>query len=463
MTRYSVYFPVLILITVLLASPVVTSHTGVLIPSSSGQATSPQTSIAIEAPNDITPPPPGTPDWRNVKALVEYFYNDSVNVSWKGKPWALYISPFRFLTDWTDNGTIEGGVWPGNPGNATIDAKIGNNETTSEEVADFLNFTMENYVRFASWPSLSIFNFDDYENETHWVFEDAIASSEEFLNTTFHLVSNGTAFLADGFNATGIVQNATQWRILMHWNDTGGGLEFSYTMRNATKLQGADYIFSLARAFGQATPLTLSGNASLTIQAPYDRVVYNATPSYLYPNVSFPQFPIGEEYFVINETDQDFDLLIKFRQSTGGLEITRNISSNSIARGQTVVINVTFFNTGTRPLYNIEVRDLSSILSGAFDLVSGSASLVLSSLAAGESVTMQYVLMALQQGTFILEGAEISATDVLDYEYFRSTSTDTITVGAGLLSSEIFLMIIAVGFIVLVIILVILRWRFRRL
>ena len=462
MTRYSVYFPVLILVTVLIASPLVAPHTGVPIPSTSEQITSLRTSLTMVASSDRAPPPPGVPDWRDVTVQTHYFYNDSVNVSWKGSPWWTVSSPYNPLFNWTDNGTIVGGVWPGNPGNATIDVMIGTNDTTSEEVTDFLNYTMENYVRFTSWPSLSIFNFDDYENETHWVFEDAIASSEELLNTTFHLVSNATAFLADGFNATGIAENVTQWRVFMQWNETGSALEFSYTIRNATLLQGDDYVFSLARAFGRTTPLTLTGNGTIRIQAPFDRMVLNGTPSHLYPGVTFPQFPIGEDYYYLNETDQDFDLVIRFRQSTGGLSIIREVSSSSIARGQTVVINVTFVNTGTRPLHDIYVDDLSSILCGAFAMVSGSASLVKSYLAGGEAFSMQYVLVALQQGVFQFDGAEITATDILQNAYFRSTSTITITVVAGLLSSEISLIIIAIGFVALVIIIILLRWRLRK-
>ncbi len=461
MTRYSVYFPVLILVTILIVSPLMAPQNGALIPSSEDN-TSILTSLPLAA-SDERAPPRAVPNWRNADVTAQYFYNDSANVSWEGNPWATPTSPLRYLLDWTDNGTIIGGVWPGNPGNATIDVKIGNNETTSEEVTDFLNFTMENYVRFTSWPSLSIFNFDDYENETHWVFEDAITSTEELLNTTFHLINNATAFLADGFNATGIAENATRWRVYMQWNETGSALKFSYTIRNATLLQGDDYVFSLSRAFGRITPLTLSGNGSLTIQAPYDRIVFNATPSHLYPGITFPHFPIGEEKYYINENNQDFDIVIKFQQSTGGLDIIREVvSGNTIARGQTVVVNVTFTNTGSRPLHDIFVSDLSSLLSGAFALASGSASLDHPYLAGGESVTMQYVLIALQPGVFEFEGAEITATDVLQNDYFRSTSAVTITVGAGLLSSEITLIIIAVGIVAIVIVILLVRWRLRK-
>ncbi len=461
MTRHSVYLPVLILISILLASPLVTPQTGVPICPSSEQATSLRTSLTTVTSRN-TVPPPAIPNWQSANVATQFFYNDSAIVSWEGNPWSITSSPLRYLLDWTDNGTIIGGVWPGNPGNATIDVKIGNNDTTSEEVTDFLNFTMENYVKFTSWPSLSIFNFDDYENETHWVFEDSIASSEEFLNNTFYLVDNATAFLADGFNATGIAANATQWRVYMQWNGTSSALEFSYTIRNATLLQGDDYVFSLARAFGQVSPMTLSGNGTLTMRAPYDRVVYNATPSHLYPNITFPYFPIGEEVFYVNETDQDFDIVVRYQQSTGGLDITREVISETVARGQTIVVNVTFTNTGSRPFHNIYLNDLSSLLSGAFALVSGSASLNHPYLAGGESVSMEYVLMALQQGVFQLEGAEITATDVLQDEYYRSTSADTITVSAGLLPSEINLIIVAVGIVVLIIVILLVRWRLRR-
>jgi hypothetical protein len=462
MKRYSVCFAVLALISVLVASPLITPNAGVIIPSSSEQATSLQTSLEVDAIGENAPPLPGIPNWRNSSVDVQYFYNDSANVSWKGRPWSNPVSPLRYLLDWTDNGTIIGGVWPGNPGNATIDVKIGNNETTSEEVTDFLNFTMENYVQFSSYPSLSIFNFDDYENETHWVFEDSIASAEAFLNTTFYLVENATAFLVDGFNATGIAANASRWRVYMQWNATSSRLEFSYTIRNATLLQETDYVFSLSRAFGRVTPLTLSGNGTLTITAPYDRVVFNATPSHLYPNVSFPQFPLGEEKFYIGEPDQDFDIVIRFQQSTGGLEITRSVDPTNLARGQTLVVNVTFVNTGTRPLHDIIVEDLSGILSGAFVLISGSASLNLPYLAGGESVSMVYVLMALQPGVWQLEGAEITATDILQDGYHRSTDGTAVTVGTGLLSSEITLLFIAVGIVALIIVIIVVRWRLRR-
>jgi hypothetical protein len=405
-------------------------------------------------------------DWVNVSLRADYFYNDSATVTWQGAPGAPLTSPYKNLYSlfgtYMVNGSIEGGVWTGNPGNATIRVTVRNG--TSETVAsNLLNYTMTHYVRFESWPSLSIFNFTAYENATSWVFTDAIASPVEFLNTTFHLVKNATAYLTNGFNATGIASALTQWRVHMEWTETNDLLDFSYSMRNATLPEGNHRVFRLGRAMGRTTPLTLVGNGTVTIAGPYDRMILNGTPPSLYPGIVFPYFPIGEEVFsVIGQTSQPFDLTIHFYQPTSSLTITRQLGRTDLLRGEFLEVTVTVINTGNLSMFNIILEDTGGILSGIFALVAGSASTVQARLDPAESLTLQYVLMPLLTGTAELPPARVSAVDFLQNEIIRTTTAASITIGAGMLPSEVTLLSVGVGILVALLVVTVLFICHRR-
>ncbi|MFX1301709.1 MAG: hypothetical protein ACFFDE_12390, partial [Promethearchaeota archaeon] len=93
----------------------------------------------LEASSNTLIVPSGPADWVSVSLESEYFYNDTAVISWSGEPRTVVQSPFNPLLNWTESGSIEGGFWEGNPGNATITAFALDNETTAAEVADFLN------------------------------------------------------------------------------------------------------------------------------------------------------------------------------------------------------------------------------------------------------------------------------------------------------------------------------------
>jgi len=465
--RATVVPPLLLLVTLLMVGSLAMQGYGAPIALPTNPQASPYS--LLEAPPSVvageTPPTPnGPPDWIDVLLDVYYFYNDSVQVSWRGRPRTSLVSPYNPLYNWTMEGTIVGGVWPGNPGNATIRVSPKANYSASV-VEDFLNSTMENYVRFTCWPSLDCFNFTQYENASLWEFEGRIASAEEFLNTTFHLVSNATRYLMDGFNVTGIIESLGNWRVRMQWNETDSSLEFSYTLYNATDLVGDLYIFRLSKAMGRTEPLTLTGVGTLTVYGPYDRIIVNATPDSIYANTSFPIFPIGCNTFDFNEeVEQDFDLAFWFRRATAGISISREVSATSLQRGQVVTVIVTVENMGDLPLFDVTVSDLSGILSGAFVLVEGSASLFCPRLESGESLIMEYAMMAVQVGQVVLDGATVTARDLLAGEHVASTGDVTVSIGSGLLASEVLLIAGGAGAAVALVVLLILarllrRWR----
>jgi hypothetical protein len=460
MSRRSLLIPVLFFIAILTISPFLAPSVGVLGAQSpslldrSAQRSGPP---AIQDSRQAPPPTPGLPDWVNVSLQGVYFYNDSATVTWQGAPRALVTSPYKQLYSlfgtYMINGSIEGGVWTGNPGNATIRVTV-RNGTSATVARDLLNYTMTHYVRFASWPSLSIFNFTAYQNTTSWVFTDAIASPVELLNTTFHLVNNATAYLTNGFNATGIASAVTQWRVHMEWTQTEDLLDFSYSIRNATLPEGNHLVFRLGRAMGRTTPLILVGNGTVTITGPYDRMILNATPSSLYSGISFPHFPIGDEVFtIVGLTSQPFDLTVHFCQPVSGLSITRHLSRTDLLRGEILEVTVTVVNTGNLSMSDVIVDDTGGILSGIFALVAGSVSTVQAGLDAAQSLTMKYAVMALLTGTAELPPALVSAVDLLRNEFVRTTAAVSVTIGAGMLPSESMLVFVGAATLVALVVL----------
>jgi uncharacterized repeat protein (TIGR01451 family) len=455
MSRRSPLIPVLFFIVVLAIGPALVPNLG-----APGQ-----TVPALQEQRQVSPVTPGSSDWVNVSLHVTYFYNDSATVSWQGAPSSTAASPYKGLYGsfgtFLLNGSIEGGVWTGNPGNATIKVNV-RNGTTEANVKEFLNYTMAHYVRFVSWPSLSIFNFTAYQNTTSWVFTDSIASPVEFLNTTFYLVNNATNYLTNGFNATGITAAVMQWRIRMAWSLTNDALAFSYSLRNATLSEGANLVFSLGRAMGRTTPLTLTGNGTVRVVGPYDRMILNATPSALFPGISFPYFPIGEEVFTVTTSNKSFDLTVVFRQPVSGLSISRQLSRTELARGEVLEVTVTVINTGNLSMSDVFVEDTGGILSGVFALVAGSLSTFQPSLAAGQNITLTYAIMALQTGTAAMPPARASAVDMFQNEFVCTTPSAYLTIGAGMLPSEVALLSAGVVFLVALLVVVAIYVWYRR-
>ncbi len=414
--------------------------------------------------NSWAPPvPQAPPDWILVTLETEYTYDNSVTVSWYGRPSTGASSPFNPLYNWTKSGSISGGIYNGNPGNATIIAVPWDNTTTALEVRDFLNYSMENYIRYESWPALSTFNFTAYENQTLWEFNDRIASHEEFLNTTFFLVNNATSFLMNGFNASGIIASLTDYHIHLEWfeADPVAEVNFTYTVSNVIEERGGTSIFRLGKAMGNQAPLNLTGTGTLRINGPYNRVILNGTPIDIFENTTFPYYPIGVEEYNFDEFVREFDYTVWFNEGTSTMSVTRDFSTNSLNRGELLTVRITIRNTGNTPFSEVTISDIQAITTGMFQLVSGTASATVTNLHPGENVTLEYTSMALISGIFDYPSVEIVGIDLFANQYVFVSSTEPITIGSGLTPSELLVIEITIVAIIIVIIIIIL-YRFRR-
>ena len=414
--------------------------------------------------SNAPPVPQVTADWLDVNVDAEYtFDTDSVTISWTGRPRTGAQSPFNPLYTWTNAGYIDGGIWDGNPGNATIYATAWDNTTTAAEVADFLNFTMENYVRYDSYPSLSIFNFTEYENQTTWLFNDGIASHEEFLNSTFYLVNNASAYLMDGFNATGIVADLTEYRIHLEWFESApiANVTFTYTIANIIEQLGDTYTFNLRDALGTSDPLTLTGEGRLTIRGPFNRVYLSGTPETAFEEIIFPHYPIGVEEYLFTDTPEDFDYSITFQEGSSVLTISRELSTTTLNRGDVLSVRIVVENTGNTFFSEVTIRDVIAIETGVFELVGGLASRTVTSLMPGENVTLEYTAMALVTGIYEYPGVQVAGIDVYSSQATFTGTSQSITIGAGLTPNEVTLIGIVAATIIIIIVLLIL-YRFRR-
>jgi hypothetical protein len=414
------------------------------------------------------PVPQDPPDWISVSLDATYHYNNSATISWYGMPRTGAQSPFNPLFAWTANGSIEGGFWDGNPGNATITAMPWDNETTALEVQNFLNTTMDNYVRCTSWPTLAAYNFTEYENTTLWVFNDVISSHEEFLNTTFYHVNNATEYLMDGFNATEIASHLLEYRIYLEWNEDNSTVTFSYKIDNATDQNGDTYIFSLGRAKGQSLPLNLTGPGRLTLHGPYNRMIINGTPSEATNNGIYPWFPIGDEVHDFTDTLRAFNYTVWFREPISALTITRTFLRNGVqsstiptlSRGEQISVELIVTNIGDTRFNQIQIRDVQAIEDGMFQLTQGSASLQVENLDPGENSTIQYTIMATTAGTYEFPEASAVGTDLFFEQFIVQTSAFTMAIGSGLLPSELLMIEMGIATITIVVVILIL-YRFR--
>jgi hypothetical protein len=447
--------PLMVLLGILLLNPI-------LAPGFYLQLKGPESS----SPLNVNAPaaPQSTPDWLDVHLEAEYtFDNDSVIVSWTGRPRTNQESPFNPLYNWTKSGYIDGGIWDGNPGNVSIHAVAWDNATTAAEVRDFLNHTMVNYVRFTSFPSLSIFNFTEYENQTMWVFNDAIASHEEFLNTTFYLVNNATGYLMDGFNATGIAADLTDYHIHLEWfeNEPIAQVNFTYTIANVIEAQDEAFVFRLGRALGLTAPLNFTGQGQLTIHGPFNRVYLEGSPELAFGDTVFPWYPIGVEAFGFSDETSEFDYTIRFQEGSSVLSVDREFSSTIINRGDYLSVRIVVENIGNTIFSEATVRDVIPIETGVFQLISGAASMTVFNLQPGENVTLEYTVMALASGIYEYPEVQIVGTDVFSAQYTFTSSTQQFTIGSGLIPNEVTLIGLVVALIIIVVILLIL-YRFRR-
>ncbi|MFX1565297.1 MAG: hypothetical protein ACFFCH_04845 [Promethearchaeota archaeon] len=410
------------------------------------------------------PVPQTTADWLDVNLDVEFSFDEnSVTIGWTGRPRTGAQSPFNPLYTWTKSGYIDGGIWEGNPGNATIYAVAWDNTTTASEVRDFLNTTMENYIRYTSYPSLSIFNFTDYENQTMWLFNDAIASHEEFLNNTFYLVNNATAYLMDGFNATGIIGSLSEYHIHLEWFESApvADVTFTYTISDIITQQGDTYEFRLGDALGQSALLNLTGEGTVIINGPYNRVYVNGTPAWIFEDKTFPFYPISSEEYPLSDSTKDFEYWISYQEASSVLSISREFSTNAVNRGDLLTVNIFVENTGNTIFTQAVIRDVIPIENGVFQLVEGIASITIQHLQPGENITLEYTVMALQTGIYEYPAVVAIGIDLFNSQYAFTSTTESITIGGGLIPSELTLIGIAVVIIVIFIVLLIL-YRFRR-
>ena len=447
--------PFLFLLSILLINPILAPAIGLQM-----------SKTGYNNPLTVTSPPlPQTiPDWIDVHLDAQYtFDDDSVSIQWTGRPRTGAQSPFNPLYNWTSAGYIDGGIWEGNPGNVTIYAVAWDNQTTAAEITDFLNYTMEHYVRYDSYPSLSIFNFTDYENETTWLFNDAIASHEEFLNTTFYLINNATAYLMDGFNATGIVADLTEYHIHLEWFEDQpiANVTFTYTIANAIEDQSGTSVLRLGRAMGINAPLNLTGDGLLTIRGPYNRVYLDGSPESVFGGITFPYYPIGVEEYQFTDIMEEFDYTISFQEESASLTITREFSTNVLNRGGTLAVRIIVVNTGNTIFSTATISDVAAIEAGVFQLVEGTASLTVSNLDPGENVTLEYSAMALVAGIYDYPAVQVQGINNFDNQNTFEGTTEPLTIGNGLTPNEVSLIGIGAAVIIIVVILGVL-YRFRR-
>ncbi len=90
------------------------------------------------------------------------------------------------------------------------------------------------------------------------------------------------------------------------------------------------------------------------------------------------------------------------------ITLTKSVSPQSIEKGQTATVTLTFTNTGTSELRNITVIDS---LTPVFTLVSGKPEKNYELLKPKDSRSFQYVLQPSETGTFNLEPATVSYYD----------------------------------------------------
>lgn len=102
------------------------------------------------------------------------------------------------------------------------------------------------------------------------------------------------------------------------------------------------------------------------------------------------------------------------------LEITKKAEPEALIQGEQLTITVKIENEGIREFFNVKVTDT---VPDGFELISGSTSIERDSLKRGESVTLEYVLKALEAGDFIFDSATVTYEGRLGTHYSKSSNT----------------------------------------
>lgn len=272
--------------------------------------------LAAGSPNYAGAPLQGVTDWENVTLQAAFDYSDAVDVWWWGTPTNYSAPPFGNLYNWTLNGTIDswvmGGGLPYSVINVTADAQY-----SATVVEDFFNYTKTHFAEFDA-PSQAAINFNNYANQLNWTFTGNLTSTVSLLSMTIRLVENGTQFLTNGFSPLGIAANLTDCHVHFEWSAINTGLWMHYRIVNATTLHEETYQFSLARALGQTTPLTLNGSGTLILIGPPNFVITDATPSDLFLPWEIPLMVSEPLNFSLSqEISYDVDIVIDYYEGGG--------------------------------------------------------------------------------------------------------------------------------------------------
>jgi uncharacterized repeat protein (TIGR01451 family) len=187
----------------------------------------------------------------------------------------------------------------------------------------------------------------------------------------------------------------------------------------------------------------------------------DGTPSWIFEDKTFPFYPIGTEEFSLPDSTENFDYWISFQEGSSVLSITREFNTNVLARGEFLTVSIVVENTGNTVFTEAIIRDVLPIEAGIFQLVGGIASTTIENLHPDDNVTLEYTVMALQAGVYEYPAVVAVGLDLFSSQYTFTSSTESITIGSGLIPSELTLIGIVVAIIVIFIILLIL-YRFRR-
>jgi hypothetical protein len=103
---------------------------------------------------------------------------------------------------------------------------------------------------------------------------------------------------------------------------------------------------------------------------------------------------------------------------SGSLVVSKSLDQEHIAQGQDIVVDITLFNVGDGPAFEVSLDDdLSS--SSAIKLISGETSKTWGEIPAGENVTHSYTVSVVSYGKVNINAASVS--------YKSSPTANTIT------------------------------------
>ena len=269
-----------------------------------------------DSPQSTLAPMQGVTDWENVTLQVGFDYNDFVDVWWWGNPTNYSAPPFGALYNWTLNGTIDSWVVGGNVPYSEMNVTA-NAQYSATEIETFFNYTMTHFVEFDDVSQAAI-DFNSYANQLNWTFTGNLTSTVSLLNMTIRLVENGTQFLTNGFYPFGIAANLTDCHIHIEWGVMNTGIWMNYRIANATEVHDQSFVFSMARALGRSSPLTLNGSGTVILLGPANFIISEATPINLFQNWTIPFGPMEPFIFSLPQgISYDFDVVIDFYEGGG--------------------------------------------------------------------------------------------------------------------------------------------------